>query len=932
MKGDVSAAVVSGRPENKENITSVTFLMPVWGYRFTGRFLEFCLPTLLAPNNIPALAGELPCRFVLLSSENDEPVIRAHPAWQRLAQLCAVEIQLIDDLITHANHTATITLAFERALRQAGKAMRHTCFFFLMSDYLVADGSFKTVLATIRKGARGVLVGNFQVTAEDAAPLLRAASDRASPEIILRPRELMQWSLAHLHPATAANIVNFGLSHNAHANRLFWRVDESSLIGRFYLMHAIAIHPEVTDFVIGSSWDYSFIPELCPSGNVTTITDSDDYLVVELQPRDYESGNLRPGPIDATALAASLSFWATANHRANIERTLVFHAGDRPPNLPEIVAQSDAFVQSVRALLTTPPVSHRGHPYWVGSLAMSRWRSSRPLNRQDWTFVFNDRPPPSQLGAVLQQTRAKLFGFPPAVTRLHPWWPEYELPVKALNQVLSAKGRILMVAQDSGAYAQWVMQAAGDAVTIDSDELLQMPRVVYTPLVGTFDACFLTASEGMLDTCDTLIGRVGPLLKPGGKIHVLVYNDRPLESASKFAAFFASQAARLLQPTAWIADVHYVESGRFRWSVRRAAEQLLVNASVGMSGSLASAVLFGGPVLLATYLSSWTAKVSRTPPLAAICSSVFLTLQAPERMAQVLPRFHGEAAIDHEALPARESGGLQAVTPEECFGIERLGLTTSEPWQNDPAQFTSTVAAYRFVAKLMSGRHDVAEFGFASELGTRLVLRQVRELRVFDPRQLVIGQLQRYFGEALAFEARLHDILAGPLPRQFDAIYSVDFIQYLSPDEEVAFVRNLRASLARDFDFVLIGCPSYRDHGGQADQPSAKSSGTAAHPSAAARLQQQILPPRSTARQSLLAKPSRLAETLDSTGEAVASGGMKVYRRTGEELTALMQQQFHNVFPFSMIDDVVQPGIHPNAQHAFVLGCGKNLSRPQENS
>src|SRR5277367_4041243 len=67
---------------NKRAIKQITLLMPVWGYQFIGRFLEFCLPTLLAPNNIPAIARELPCRFVLLSSVADEPIIRSHPAWQ----------------------------------------------------------------------------------------------------------------------------------------------------------------------------------------------------------------------------------------------------------------------------------------------------------------------------------------------------------------------------------------------------------------------------------------------------------------------------------------------------------------------------------------------------------------------------------------------------------------------------------------------------------------------------------------------------------------------------------------------------------------------------------------------------------------------------------------------------------------------------------
>src|ERR1700734_1752266 len=146
---------------NKRAVKQITLLMPVWGYQFIGRFLEFCLPTLLAPNNIPAIARAKPCRFVLLSSVADEPIIRSHPAWQKLERHCVCEIRSIDDLITQGNHTATITLAFERALRRSGDAMRDTCFIFLMSDYLVADDSIKPARRMIAAGAHAVLAGHF---------------------------------------------------------------------------------------------------------------------------------------------------------------------------------------------------------------------------------------------------------------------------------------------------------------------------------------------------------------------------------------------------------------------------------------------------------------------------------------------------------------------------------------------------------------------------------------------------------------------------------------------------------------------------------------------------------------------------------------------------------------------------------------------------
>ena len=124
----------------------------------------------------------------------------------------------------------------------------------------MADGALAHVLTRIQAGSSGVLACNFQIVAEDAIPFLRRRIDPTRIEISLPSRELLRWALGHLHSATAANIVNFTFIHNEHANRLFWRVDENTLIGRPYLMHMVAIRPEVTDFIIGSSSDYSFIP------------------------------------------------------------------------------------------------------------------------------------------------------------------------------------------------------------------------------------------------------------------------------------------------------------------------------------------------------------------------------------------------------------------------------------------------------------------------------------------------------------------------------------------------------------------------------------------------------------------------------------------------------------------------------------------------
>ena len=120
-------------------------------------------------------------------------------------------------------------------------------------------------------------------------------------------------------------------------------------------MHMLCVRPEVTDFVIGSSCDYSFIPEMCPSENVDAITDSDEYLVIEMQARTHESKFLRPGPIEVIPLAKSLSEWTTIVHRKNASHSLFFHASDLPAEINDSIKKADVFIADVARHLSPKP-------------------------------------------------------------------------------------------------------------------------------------------------------------------------------------------------------------------------------------------------------------------------------------------------------------------------------------------------------------------------------------------------------------------------------------------------------------------------------------------------------------------------------------------------------------------------------------------------
>src|SRR5258708_19535309 len=154
----------------KPPLKRIRCLLPVWGYAYAKKFLEVALPTWLADGNLPAISRMVPTEFVLLTSREDEIYIRAHPSFKRLSAICETTVHCVDHLITGNNYSTTITLAYTEAIRATGADMLDTCFLLLVSDYIVADGSFRTVVERVQAGRSGILVGNIQLVEEEALP------------------------------------------------------------------------------------------------------------------------------------------------------------------------------------------------------------------------------------------------------------------------------------------------------------------------------------------------------------------------------------------------------------------------------------------------------------------------------------------------------------------------------------------------------------------------------------------------------------------------------------------------------------------------------------------------------------------------------------------------------------------------------------------
>lgn len=212
----------------------------------------------------------------------------------------------------------------------------------------------------------------------------------------------------------------------------------------------------------------------------------------------------------------------------------------------------------------------------------------------------------------------------------------------------------------------------------------------------------------------------------------------------------------------------------------------------------------------------------------------------------------------------------QAIRTVQARGAEKLGLMTSWAFHDDPKRLTFTFARYKFVAKMLGGCERVLEIGCGDAFASRIVRQEVRQLTGIDFDASFIADANSRRCERWPIECIVHDILASPMPGRFDGIYALDVLEHIQPADEELFLRNVIASLT-PHGTTIIGMPSLQS-------------------------------------------------------QAYASAQSKeghVNCKDQRDLKDLMSRHFHNVYMFSMNDEVVHTGYYAMSHYNLALCCGK---------
>lgn len=203
-------------------------------------------------------------------------------------------------------------------------------------------------------------------------------------------------------------------------------------------------------------------------------------------------------------------------------------------------------------------------------------------------------------------------------------------------------------------------------------------------------------------------------------------------------------------------------------------------------------------------------------------------------------------------------------------GPVQLGPYSSYTWRHDPRHLLFTFSRYKFCAKLLQGCESAIEIGCGDAVGSPILLQAVRRLHGVDLELAVIKDNIRRneYLDQLSFEAL--DLTKASPHDIYDAAISLDVIEHIPADKEGLFLQNIVSCLS-DHATCIIGTPNIMS------QQYASENSREGH----------------------------------------------VNLKDHASLAASLKQYFHNVFIFSMNDEVVHTGYEPMAHYLMAVATGK---------
>jgi len=265
----------------------------IWGERYIKLFCNYCVPTLLAVGNLPAVAKFRNISVDIYAHAADIEKIKQQDIVKALLGICEIHfVEFPERLVTCEGYKRNDSnfrynifggfhhLSIERARSIGADVM---C---LGPDNIYSDGSFLHYVQCIDKGFNAVLFNATRAQAELLMPLLDEMKDPTSGTLNINSEEMVYFSTQFIHHSFMQYVVS-GTKMPVWRSTFYVPYTNGLYIRGFHL-HPVIIAAEAIDRSKEIHWNYmtvdaDLIASLFSDGkNIKVITDSRDGIMLDI--------------------------------------------------------------------------------------------------------------------------------------------------------------------------------------------------------------------------------------------------------------------------------------------------------------------------------------------------------------------------------------------------------------------------------------------------------------------------------------------------------------------------------------------------------------------------------------------------------------------------------------------------------------------------
>lgn len=286
------------------------FMSQFWGRRYRDYFVDYCLPSLLAPDNIPRLRAEDGHCFLIATPPEDWEQIAHLPIMEKLRPFATptlIETPAPLDTSYEAilrHQTFSLKRLFEAAYARNGFGCA------VWPDTMTSNGFVAAMQRWIEAGYHIVMHPTVRLAEEGVLADLRAMKllpedrrlSRTGEAIAVAPRVVAALSVRHLHP-------DLEVMEEGHPRQplyppyRFWRVPHRNgiILHNFFatpvLMDFAAVPPDHAACLEHKDWESVYIGRnFSSSGGLYVVADSDESGILSITPAAVQQSALRSIP------------------------------------------------------------------------------------------------------------------------------------------------------------------------------------------------------------------------------------------------------------------------------------------------------------------------------------------------------------------------------------------------------------------------------------------------------------------------------------------------------------------------------------------------------------------------------------------------------------------------------------------------------------